>query len=422
MGEEAQMSSQYKTYTVNAHKIEASDSLITGNNNVVFGNNNRIAGDNNKVYGNNNAIVGNGNTAKGENNLAKGDHNEVYDPFGNTNAQQSQPDPYSPSANPFATQQRTGAPSPTPHFFIPPRDTASPVASNSYVRPVPTRERSSTYPYVKLPAYEPQPAPAVSQVSYPVSPSPVNYPGAGNVYFQPIQSESASAYFQPPVEPAYTPVSPSPVHYSQVNNNNAYYQPAQQQPNNNAYYQQQPTQFSNSLASSNGYYQPIQQQEAVQFAPQSVAAACLVVASPIMQSPQSPTPYVNPFSPLPQEKKDINHLDLIQEGTLVFIVNETEAEYVREFCNLVSANSGQKLGCHISAGRMCLVGLGDLNKIRDTIIQNLPLLNLKLKEWSWNTFGKNVCSDKQVYYKRMFKEYTREDVDCWRNKPTKIAA
>jgi hypothetical protein len=120
--------------------------------------------------------------------------------------------------------------------------------------------------------------------------------------------------------------------------------------------------------------------------------------------------------------KNCDWNELISEGTLVFIVNETDAEYVREFCNLVSTNSGQRLGCHISAGRMCLVGLGDLNKIRDTIIQNLPLLNMKLKEWSWNTFGKNVCADRDVYYKRLFKEYTREDVDCWRNKPTKIAA
>jgi len=115
-------------------------------------------------------------------------------------------------------------------------------------------------------------------------------------------------------------------------------------------------------------------------------------------------------------------VDIIQDGTLIFIVNETESEYVREFCKLVSTNSGQKVGCHISAGRMCIVGLGDLDKIRSEFIQQLPLLNLKLKEWSWNTFGKNVCNDKDVYFKRLFKEYTREDVDCWRDKPTKIAA
>jgi hypothetical protein len=157
---------------------------------------------------------------------------------------------------------------------------------------------------------------------------------------------------------------------------------------------------------------------------QPVAAYLVVAPAPSPApnaAPPSPTPYANPFGS-PVAEKDKKEKDLIQDGTLVFIVNETEAEYVREFCNLVSTNSGQRLGCHISAGRMCLVGLGDLNKIRDTIIQNLPLLNLRLKEWSWNTFGKNVCSDKEVYFKKMFKEYTREDVDCWRSKPTKVAA
>jgi hypothetical protein len=390
------MSGQYKTYTISGHKVEASDSLITGNNNIIFGNNNRIAGDNNKIYGNTNAIVGNNNVVKGENNIAKGDSNEVYDPFGNAYPQPTAASPYLTS-NPFAAQGRI---SPSPHFFTPPTVTqdriASPIENNSYARPVPTRERSSTYPYIDLPAYDPPTSPfqpvALSSV-------PVNFLGNSNAYFQTVPQVESNSYFQPidtnntypPVDNSFQPVDSSSYHQQQMS-----------------------TTYSQN---SNSYYQPTQQ-EMIQFAPQQQQqqVTYIVVASPT-PGPPSPRPYVNPFSS-PQEKKQ----DIIQDGTLVFIVNETDAEYVREFCNMVSTNSGQKLGCHISAGRMCLVGLGDLNKIRDTIIQNLPLLNMKLKEWSWHHHGKNVCSDKEVYYKRMFKEYTKEDVDCWRSKPTKIAA
>jgi len=390
---------QFKTYNVDAHKVEASDSIITGNNNIIFGNNNRIAGNTNKVYGNNNAIVGNNNVVKGENNIAKGDSNEVYDPFGNVYTQPTTPSsPY--TSNPFASQDNRSTPS--PHFFIPPTQTQdrsiSPANGSAFIRPVPTRERSSTYPYVNLPAYEP-PAPfqPVPTANYPVSPPPVHFPNNANAYFQPVQQL----------------VAPEPNSYYQPNDTNSYYSqqgtPSTNSNNANAYFQQDATQYF--------------QQDAIQFAPQPVAAYI------VLASPSSPTPYVNPFAPS-QEQKDSPFTprgqekkeDLIQDGTLVFIINETDAEYVREFCTMVSTNSGQRLGCHISAGRMCLVGLGDLNKIRDTIIQNLPLLNLKLKEWSWNTFGKNVCNDKEVYFKRLFKEYTKEDVDCWRNKPTKMPA
>lgn len=334
-----------KTITIDSHKIEANDSLITGNNNIIFGNNNRIAGDNNKIYGNNNVVIGTGNIAKGEYNTAKGSGNEVRDPFGNASASTN-----SSAGNPTSPQQ----------FFAPidiQQATSSPVINNnnnSFFQPISNSQFPPASP--RGAAYDAYQSPVSPRGTYDAYQPPMNYPAANNTYFQPMASPRAMMSTPPPVA-AYFVVSPSPV------------------------YAHNP------------------------FSP-----------------PVSPTPFASPFESQQKEAKEAKDKDLIEDGTLVFIINESESEYVREFCKIVSANSGQRVGCHLSCGRMCIVGLGDLNKIRDTITQLLPMLNLKLKEWSWNTFGKNVCSDKEVYYKRLFKEYTKEDVDCWRNKPTKIAA
>jgi len=130
--------------------------------------------------------------------------------------------------------------------------------------------------------------------------------------------------------------------------------------------------------------------------------------------------YVNPFTtpvsvnPFESTKKE-KEVDIIQDGTMVFMIREWESDYVREFCQLVQMTSGQKVGWHVSCGRTCIVGLGDLEKIRQAIIDLLPQLNMRLKEWSWNSFGNKVCSDRDLFEKRLFNEYKREDVECWRN-------
>jgi len=148
----------------------------------------------------------------------------------------------------------------------------------------------------------------------------------------------------------------------------------------------------------------------------SQAIVPVVMPTPVQYAA---VPYVNPFtapnpSPFESAKKE-KEVDIIQDGTMVFMIREWESDYVREFCQLVQMNSGQKVSWHVSCGRTCIVGLGDLEKIRQAIIDLLPQLNMRLKEWSWNSFGKKVCSDRDVFEKRLFNEYKREDVECWRN-------
>lgn len=156
-------------------------------------------------------------------------------------------------------------------------------------------------------------------------------------------------------------------------------------------------------------------------APSPYAQAIVPVA---MQLPvyQQVVPYVNPFAaqvnqpnPFEAHKNKEKEVDLIQDGTMVFMIKEWESDYVREFCQLVQMNSGQKVGHHVSCGRTCIVAFGDLEKVRRAIIDLLPQLNMRLKEWSWNSFGNKVCHDRELFEKRLFQEYKKEDVECWRN-------
>lgn len=328
-----------------------------------------------KVECNESLVTGSDNIIFGNNNKIAGDNNKIY---GNNNAV---------VGNGNVLKGENNSASGSNNELLQPFGSFGPPSSSAFATSPSFNSAPNFFTQSINEAFSTQGAPSTNN----------------DMYFQPIQMPQPSyAPYQPPVSPVPYPVSPVPF-------------------------------SSRERSNSNGmYFQPVQ--PAVAMAPTLLAPQ--PVTAFLMVSPPSPAPgYVNPFSPpssptpfgsaspnpFEKEKKE-KVVDIIQDGTLVLIVNESESEYVREFCKLISTNSGQKVGCHISAGRMCIVGLGDLAKIRDAIIQQLPLLNLKLKDWSWNTFGKNVCSDKDVYYKRLFKEYTREDVDCWRDKPTKIAA
>lgn len=153
-------------------------------------------------------------------------------------------------------------------------------------------------------------------------------------------------------------------------------------------------------------------------APQVYLSQAIVPVMPAQQ-----VVYANPFFNIPVTAASSwetntntskgKEADVIQDGTMVFMIREWESDYVREFCQLVAMNSGQKVEYQVSCGRTCIVGLGDLGKIRRAIIDLLPQLNMRLKEWSWNTFGHKVCSDRHLFETRLFKEYKKEDVECW---------
>jgi len=165
---------------------------------------------------------------------------------------------------------------------------------------------------------------------------------------------------------------------------------------------------------NNAYFHPASQ-AIVPVMPQPYLAVTQYV-NPF--SPSTPVPvYANPFEAHRESQKE-KEKDVIQDGTMVFMINEWESDYIREFCQLVGMTSGQVVSWHVSCGRTCIVGLGDLEKIREAIIQLLPQLNMRLKEWSWNSFGKKVCENRDLFEKRLFKEYKKEDVECWRNAPS----
>lgn len=184
-----------------------------------------------------------------------------------------------------------------------------------------------------------------------------------------------------------------------------------------------PTPYSNAMIPANYAVAP--------YVPQGYSQAIVPVGMPQQAYPM--VPYINPFTgptqipvstpnPFEAYKSKEKEVDLIQDGTMVFMIKEWESDYIREFCQLVAMNSGQKVGWHVSCGRTCIVGLGDLEKIRQAIIDLLPQLNMRLREWSWNSFGNKVCSDKEVFEKRLFKEYKKEDVEVWRNNPAPSAS
>jgi len=383
-----------KTITVSTQKVEASDSLINGNSNMVFGNNNLIHGDNNKVYGSNNVVVGTGNVVKGEYNSARGSGNEILDPFGNFSP--SNPPAFSPS-NP-----------PALHLASPP---TSPVPFNNNPFSTPDNSAFSFAP-IESPRNNPPP----------LSFTPLESPRGGN--------NNNSGFAAPPMISPRAMRSPTPTSSGsshvflpipQPQFNNSY---PSNPPNNQSFFQPISLNSSANENAFRGAPSPVPTNGSYfqQPAPFSPPQTVLVLQQPIIYA-------TNPFSSSTEngndnaaviEKREKKN-DIIKDGTLVFMLNEWEADYVQEFCDQLKANSGQQVSWHNSCGRTCIVGMGDLEKVRGTLIQLLPALNLRLKEWSWNTFGKNVCSDKDVYFKKLFKEYTRADVDCWRNpKPDAI--
>jgi len=352
---------------IDSYKVEANDSIITGSGNMIFGNGNKVIGDRNKVYGNNNTVSGNENIVKGENNICEGTGNEVVEPFGFGSKLQTSP---SSDANPRAT-------SPTHNPF-----------STSVNPPANPFSTSTAMTIVNPRATSPVPM-NTPMNAYPSSTSPTPfYAPANNNYFAPIQAQ----YNPSPVSPrGQQPYSTSPV-------------------NNNAYF---PSQALVPAPQQYGAYPAV--------------SYVMLSKSGEMRRPDyidyiQPTPApVNPFEAHKEAQREKNK-DLIQDGTMVFMINEWESESVREFCQLVAMTSGQQVGWHVSCGRTCIVGLGNLEKIREAIIQLLPQLNNRLCEWSWNTFGNKVCPDRDLYAKRLFKEYTREHVDCWRENSSETAA
>lgn len=310
-----------------------------------------ICGNNNVVFGNNNKIYGNSNKVYGNNNAVIGNDNMIK---GQDNKAEGSGNEVS---TPFGSLSQdpsvpfTSAPS-VPQASTPFSSEPAPVSRNAPMNSYPTTTGRARS------ATFPLPAPV-----YPIATSPT------------------------PFSSAQYPMSTSPV---------PTYAPA-------------PVQFTQAIVPVMPVQQPYQATTYIN----PFTGAIVPVAMPMpMPVPVAAVPAVNPFESFKTKEKEV---DLIQDGTLVFMIKEWESDYVREFCQLVAMNSGQKVGWHVSCGRTCVVGLGDLEKIRRAIIELLPQLNMRLREWSWNSFGNKVCSDREVFEKRLFKEYNKDDVECWRN-------
>jgi len=311
-------------------------------------------------------VTGCDNVIFGNNNKIFGDRNKVYGNnntlVGNDNVVKGEQNNVSGSRNDVSTPFGSASNPSTP-FESNTQPTSAPMSIPRATTPTNMPMNTATPPPIS-PRYQ-----TTSPMNVPTATSPVNYP----------MSTSPMNY----------PVSTSPVNYSMMG-----FQPVQQVP------------VSQAIVPVMAMPQPSYGN----------------YGNPFSQALVAPVP-VSPFEAYKDIKKEKDK-DILQDGTMVFMINEWESDYVVEFCQLVSMTCGQQVSWQVSCGRTCIVGMGDLEKIRRAIIDLLPQLNRRLKEWSWNTFGKNTCTDRDLFEKRLFKEYTREDVEVWRNKtnPQKAAA
>jgi len=352
---------QYNNTLVPYNQPQPTMSTINIDSYKVEANDSVINGNNNVIFGNNNTVHGNNNKVYGNNNKVVGNDNSIK---GEQNAAEGARNEV---CSPFGSSQETSS------SFKP----ASP---------------SVPIPALSIPRNTPMNA-------YPTTVSPRSY------------QETVSPRYQEAVSPRYQESYPSTSPYSTT-------------PPANFPMSTSPTFGTSPMAS---YPMPSAYSQAI-------VPMNMPMHIPAQQVQWAVVSYVNPFATIPVQSGDHNpfesprhkekELDLINDGTMVFMIKEWESDYVREFCQLVQMNSGQKVGYHNSCGRTCIVGLGDLEKIRKAIIDLLPQLNLRLKEWSWNSFGNKVCSDRELFEKRLFQEYKKEDVECWRDNSgaTKAAA
>lgn len=97
--------------------------------------------------------------------------------------------------------------------------------------------------------------------------------------------------------------------------------------------------------------------------------------------------------------------DIFNNGHTVFVLSGWEKDKIEEWVKEVASHSGEKVDWHYSGGKANILGLGDLEKIRNTIKEMLPALNKQINEF---------YKKKEGFFQST--NYTTKDVDRWNNK------
>lgn len=95
-------------------------------------------------------------------------------------------------------------------------------------------------------------------------------------------------------------------------------------------------------------------------------------------------------------------INIYEKGSTVFVVGDWTSEKMDEWVKKVAKQSGEKVDWHYEGGRARIRGLGDLEKIRNTIKAMLPELNEGITAHKKSIYGFSVPVN-----------YKDKDVDQW---------
>ncbi len=89
----------------------------------------------------------------------------------------------------------------------------------------------------------------------------------------------------------------------------------------------------------------------------------------------------------------------------MFFIGGWEKNEIENWVQEVAKRSGQQVDWGYIGGRANIIGLGDLDKIRHTIKEMLPTLNISINRYMETKYGPRL-NDERI-------NYTAQDVDYW---------
>lgn len=77
---------------------------------------------------------------------------------------------------------------------------------------------------------------------------------------------------------------------------------------------------------------------------------------------------------IPEEQPGRCDPEVYKSGTMVLMTHTIRSWMVEAWVKEVREASGEKVDWHMLAGRACVLAVGDLEKVHETVRQHLPLL------------------------------------------------
>ena len=99
--------------------------------------------------------------------------------------------------------------------------------------------------------------------------------------------------------------------------------------------------------------------------------------------------------------------DIFKNGHTVFVIHhQLKSEYIEVWVKEVAKRSGEKVDWHYSGGHANILGMGDFEKIRNTIKEMLPELNKLINAYNILKYGH--------FFQPV--NYKPESLDQWNNR------